>query len=115
MQNKKLKVYTVLARSMSILLGRISEINKKQVRRDALFILDAGGGDSVVQRGGYPAVWGIFLWEARVCSFCWGEPARLTHQKTSTPRRRSIFYLFFGEFIDLFFAVILGRRYERGV
>ena len=32
--------------------------------------------------GGYPAVWGIFLWEARVCSFYWGEPARLTHQKT---------------------------------
>ena len=56
----------------------------------------------------------IFVGRASVF-FCWGEPARLTHQKTSTPKRRSVLYLFFGEFIDLFFAAILGRPYDRGL
>ena len=49
-----------------------------------------GGGSRSAGGGEDPAVWGILLWEARVCSFCWGEPARLTHQKTITPQ--STFY-----------------------
>ena len=44
---------------------------------------------------------GVFI--LFVFSFCWGETP------TSTPERRSVFY------IDLFFAVILGRRYEWGL
>ena len=58
-----------------------------------------------------------------MCSFCWGEPARLTHQKQVRAFKRRVFYLFFDEFIDLFFNEfidlffddILGRRYERGL
>ena len=62
-----------------------------------------------MQGGGYPAVWGVFLWEARVCSFCWDEQARLIHQKQVRTRgSRSDFYLFFGEFIDLFLLLSWG-------
>ena len=81
------------------------------------FILDDwGGGDTAVRVGGVGdlAVWGIFLWEARVCSFCWGEPARLTHQKTSRPKR-SIFCLFFVEFTDFFCCCYLGEALRAGV
>ena len=79
---------------------------KKQVRPNAFFFFDARGGDPAVQGGGggggYPAVWGIFLWEARVCSFSLGEPARLTRQKTSTPKRKSVFICFLASLLIYF-------------
>ena len=66
-----------------------------------------------MQGGGYPAVWGIFLWEARVCSFCWGEPARLTHQKTSS-HKRSVFICFLVSLLT-FFCCYLGQALRAGV
>ena len=115
-KNTKVK-YTVLARSMFILLGQTSQINspKNKYYPNTLFYFGCWGGGDLAVQGGEPAVWGIFLLEARVCSFCWGEPARLTHQKTSTPERRSVLYLFFGKFIDLFFCCYLGEALRAGV
>ena len=56
------------------------------------------GRDPAVQGGvEYPAVWGIFqCYLGGVCSFCWGESARLTHQKTSTPQCTFLFKMLGG-------------------
>ena len=70
--------------------------------------MQGGGG------GGSRGVGDIFVGSASVFILL-GRTSEINSPKTSTPKRRSVFYLFFGEFIDLFFAVILGTRYERGL
>ena len=67
-----------------------------------------------MQGGRYRAVWGVFLWEARVCSFCWDEQARLTHQKQVRTRGEAIFIYFLVSLL-IYFCCYPGEALRAGV
>ena len=60
-----------------------------------------GGGIPQCRGGGSPAEWGIFLWEARVCSFCWGNPAINSPKKKVRPNALLFYFCAFYSFILL--------------
>ena len=60
-------------------------------------------------------MWGIFLWEGASVFLLLGRTSEINLPKNKYAKKKRVFHLFFGEFVELFFAVILGRRYDRGL
>ena len=55
------------------------------------------------------------MYGKRDCVNSVGRTSEINSLKSKYAQEEKRFLFVFGEFVDLFFAVILGRRYERGL